>query len=111
MIGVLSALPKLWPIIKNIGLVLDFFQVVKKIFGDVSARPTKMINCEEGKLLIEQTRKLLDSGIIDVPGVDEKEIAGVLLQIEERLVCTIEKSDKSAAALQAAVAMEKKVGV
>ena len=103
----ISILTGIWPIIKNIGLVIDFFKVVKSVFQSVASRDVKIPNCDETKLLIDQLRKLLDSGVIDVPGVDEKEIAGVLGQIEERLVCVVDKAQKDVAKLESAFQKER----
>lgn len=100
MLGFLGALPKLWPILKNVGLVIDTFKIISSVITGISKRDVKMPNCEEAKILLGQVRKLLDSGVIDVPGIDELEVSAVLGQIETRLVCTIDNAEKEIAALE-----------
>lgn len=100
MIGFLKALPSVWPILKNIGLVIDTMRVISGVIKEISKRDVKMPSCDEAKILIGQVRKLLDSGVVDVPGIDEKEVSLVLGQIEDRLVCTIDGANKEIEALK-----------
>jgi hypothetical protein len=83
-----------WGVLKNIGTIMDTFKVISGIIRAIAGRDVKMPSCEEAKMLIKQLRKLLDSGVIDVPGIEEKDVSQVLGQIEERLVCTIDNADK-----------------
>lgn len=100
MFSLLGKLPALWPILKNIGFVIDFFRTMQVVLVDVSKRPTKIPSCEETRLILRSTRELLERGIIDVPGVDELEIAKILGQIEERVVCAVDKTHRDYAKLE-----------
>jgi len=90
-----------WAVLKNIGMIMDTFKVISGIIRAIAGRDVKMPNCEEAKMLIKQLRKLLDSGVIDVPGIEEKDVSQVLGQIEERLVCTIDNAQKEIKKLEA----------
>lgn len=90
-----------WGVLKNIGTIMDTFKVISGIIRAIAGRDVKMPNCDEAKMLIKQLRKLLDSGVIDVPGIEEKEVSAVLGQIEDRLVCTIDNAQKEIKALEA----------
>ncbi len=94
MSAILQFLPAAWTIIKNIGLVIDFVRTVQKVVEGVSKRDQKLPNCEETKLLISSVRGLLDKGVIDLPGVDEAQISHIIGQIEDRVVCSIEKIER-----------------
>ena len=93
-------LPKAWPILKNIGLVWDTFRIVQNILVEISKRDPKIPTKHEVSSLISAGRKLLDSGVIDLPGVDENEISHILAQIEVRLVSATEKIHMDVARLE-----------
>lgn len=76
----------LWIIIKNFGAIYDFFKLLSSILPR-AVKEKKIPDCVEGLKLCQSLRILLQKGIIDVPGVDEKAIVEALLQIEERMSC------------------------
>lgn len=73
-------------VLKNLGLIIDFFKLASKVLP-TAVKEKKLPDCEESFKLIELCRKLLDSGVIDVPGVDEHAIAESLKQIQDRMTC------------------------
>ena len=95
-----ALLPKVWPILKNIGLVWDTFRLVQNILVEISKRDPKIPTAQEVSQVIGAGRKLLDQGVIDIPGVDEHEISLVLAQIEVRLVGATEKMHSDIAKLE-----------
>ena len=101
MIQLLKLLPAAWTIVKNIGLVIDFVRTVQGVIEGISKRDQKLPSCEETKLLISSVRSLLDKGVIDLPGVDEIEISNIIGQIEDRVVCSIEKIERDTLRLKA----------
>lgn len=76
-----------WLILKNVGLIYDTFKLVGKILPQ-AVREKKLPDCAESQVLLKNVIKLLEGGVIDVPQVDEKEIAAALKQIEERMQCS-----------------------
>ncbi len=97
----LGLLPKVWPLLKNIGLVWDTFKLVQDILVEISKRDPKIPTAKEVSSILGAGRKLLDQGIIDIPGVDEHEISLVIAQIEVRLVGATEKMHADIAKLEA----------
>lgn len=75
-----------WTIVKNIGTIIDFFKLAGRVVGE-GIKQKKFPDCEDSVLLIDKTAELLKRGIIDVPGVDEKQIAASLDEIKARIVC------------------------
>lgn len=73
-------------VLKNLGTIVDFFKLASSVLPK-AVRERKIPDCVESVKLIEILRKLLDSGVIDVPGVDEKAISESLKQILDRMVC------------------------
>ena len=75
-------------ILRNIGTIIDFFKIASRVAGE-AIKQKKFPDCTDSVLLLQQTRKLLDSGVIDVPGVDEKQVSESIAQIEARLTCKV----------------------
>lgn len=96
-----ALMPKVWPIIKNIGLVWDTFRLISKVIEEIAKRDVKIPTAQEVSSIIGAGRKLLDQGVIDIPGIDEKEISLVLAQIEVRIVGATEKMHSDVAKLEA----------
>lgn len=78
----------LWALIKNAGAIFSFFNIVSGILKE-SVKGKKLPECENSKQLIKSVRVLLDKGVIDIPDVDEREIAQALLDIENQITCKI----------------------
>lgn len=74
-----------WGILKNLGLVIQFFKSVSSLIGGV-AKEKKMPPADALRDLLDKAEALLDSGAIDIPGVDESAISEALKQIEAELV-------------------------
>lgn len=96
----LSLIPKVWPLLKNIGLIWDVFRIFETVLSEIAKRDPKLPTGAEVSKLIGASRKLLDQGVIDIPGVDEKEISLVLAQIEVRLVSATDKMQVDIAKLE-----------
>ena len=74
----------IWGILKNIGLVISFFKSMSGMIGGV-AKTKEMPTKAELIELLNRAEALLDSGAIDIEGVDEKAISEALKQIETQL--------------------------
>lgn len=73
-----------WAVLRNIGTVISFFKTISKVIGNV-AETKKMPPKELLKELLDGAEALLDSGAIDIPGVDEAAISDSLKQIEAQI--------------------------
>lgn len=73
-----------WAIIRNLGTILGFLKYIKYFVKTVvetkKVPPKHMV-----KQLIDEIQKLLENGVIDIPGVDEKEVSDALQKIEDQL--------------------------
>lgn len=74
-----------WAVIKNIGLIISLFKSVSNLIGGVAANK-EMPPKEQIKEVLDKVENLLDSGAIDIPGVDEVAVSAALKQIEEQLL-------------------------
>lgn len=73
-----------WGILRNLGLVISFFKSFSNMVKGVAVSK-QMPPKESMKELLDRAEALLDSGAIDIPGVDEKAVSEALKQIEEQL--------------------------
>lgn len=80
----------IWAVLKNIGSIIAFFRTFSSLIRSV-AKKKSVPDCNESYLLLEQTRILLEKGVIDIPGVDEAAIGEAIRQIQEQLTCQISK--------------------
>jgi desulfoferrodoxin (superoxide reductase-like protein) len=74
----------IWAILGNIGKVISFFKAVAGLIEGI-AKNKEVPPVEQINDTIEKLAVLLDSGAIDVPNVDEHQIADVLRQIKTQL--------------------------
>lgn len=79
----------------NIGLVIDLFKTIRRTVLGAVASSNKLPSCEDSKDLLSKVRILLEKKVIDVPGIEEDQIAKALREIEDRLVCSIEVSHRN----------------
>jgi len=74
-----------WSVLKNIGLVISLFKSISSLISDVAeTKSAPKQNLVSG--FLKSLEQLLDSGAIDIPGVDEKAVSDALKQIESQLV-------------------------
>lgn len=73
-----------WLVLKNIGVVISFLKATASIIGDIAK--TKQKPSKDSLIdLLDKAEALLDSGAIDIPGVDEATISEALKQIEVQI--------------------------
>lgn len=74
-----------WAVLKNISLFISLGKSLSSLIQ--SAVATKAAPSKEAiKSLLDSVEALLDSGAIDVPGVDEAAVSEALKQIEAGLI-------------------------
>lgn len=78
----------LWKVITNLKTIIAFFNVLKSLILKV-AEGKRLPDCRETHELLAAIRNLLDSGVIDLPGVDEKQVSQGLLEIESQWTCKL----------------------
>lgn len=78
----------LWKVISNLKTIISFFNVLKNLIVKVS-EGKRLPDCQETHELLGAVENLLDSGVIDIPGVDEQKISSALKEIESQWTCKI----------------------
>ncbi len=78
----------LWKVISNLKTIISFFNVLKSLIIKVS-QGKRLPDCQETHELLSAIENLLDSGVIDIPGVDEKQISEALKEIESQWTCKV----------------------
>lgn len=74
----------IWGLLRNAGLIISLFRSLSSMIGGV-AKNKEMPAKAQVKELLDKVEELLDSGAIDIEGVDEKAISEALKQIEAQL--------------------------
>lgn len=82
-----------WSILNNWGTIRIILKNSETVVQGMLARRGTLPTCEETKLLLDSARLLFEKGLIDLPMVDEQNLARVLGNIENNLVCEIEKKE------------------
>jgi hypothetical protein len=75
-------------IMRNLGSIIAFFRTLSAFVSEW-AKTRHAPNCDSFADLIKQARVLMEKGVIDIPGVDEKDIIEALKGIEEQIVCRV----------------------
>lgn len=78
----------IWGFLKNIKKFINFFNILKRLITAM-ASGKRMPECSEAKELFDAVEELLDSGAIDIPGVDEAAISQALKDIEAQWTCKV----------------------
>lgn len=76
-------------VMQNWGLVHESQKVITAVLISV-IKEHRLPHCEETKTVLGIFKKLLDADLVDIPGVNEHEIARMFDEISNQLVCAIE---------------------
>ena len=82
-----------WKALNNFGLIKEIYSVLVPLIS--TAIKEGHLHCDQVKVLLDSLRKILESGLVDLPGVDEQAIASGIAKIEENLVCSIVQQNPS----------------
>lgn len=74
----------LWMILKNLGTIKALIESIGALIGIISKKEKP--NKEQIRLMLDQVEALLRSGAVDVPNVDENQVADILQTIEDQLL-------------------------
>lgn len=76
----------IWKIILNAGTIIGFIRSFTAIAKDL-VKDKRLPVCGESVLVLQNLKKLIDSGVVDIPGVDEKELSLAISNLEAELQC------------------------
>lgn len=89
VLEILTSAKWFWKVLNNWG-------TIRKVLGDVESVVVSMLerkkptpDCNDTKKLVDALQILFDSGLIDLPGVDEHNVARILMNIENNLNCSL----------------------
>lgn len=82
----------IWKIVVNAGLIYRFISFVSSTIGAVMTRPSKLPTCEETKICLDYIEKMLNVGLIDLPGVDESQVAAKIGMMRNNITCSVAAS-------------------
>lgn len=87
----LSGAKWFYAILRNWGVIKKSLVDVEGVIKNMLEKKDTLPSCDDTKKLLDVARVLFESGLIDFPGVEEKDVARVLQNIENNLICEIEK--------------------
>lgn len=97
---ILNGVLKLWSVLRNFkffmrvlqnwSLVHESQKVLTQVLINV-IKEKRLPHCEETKKTFDIFRRLLDADLVDIPGVDEREISKMFDEISSQITCAIEK--------------------
>lgn len=95
VITFLSGAKWFWKILNNWGAIRKIISNVEIVVKAMLSRSDTTPTCDEVKLLLDSAKVLFERELIDLPMVDEKEVARIFGNMENNLVCEIEKKEVS----------------
>lgn len=78
-----------WGIIKHYGVLKENLQAIGNVIKAVMESDRKVPSCEEGQILLRAISNILKTQVIDLPGLDEYELAVSIDEITGTLVCQL----------------------
>ena len=78
----------------NVNLVWQLVSLFKEMIVNAVGAEHRMPSCEDMKKLMDLSSKFVASGIVDLPDVDESEIAKRLNEMKDRVVCSIQVGER-----------------
>ncbi len=72
----------------NGGKLIRFFKTVGPIVSNIVTEHRKPTSCEM-KEFLHATAVIIRSGVVDIPGVDEADVAAAIESIDEEITCSI----------------------
>ena len=79
----------------NIGSIIDLVKLIVLMVKNAVSSEHKLPSQDDIKRLFEIIRKLLESGVIDIPNFDEIKLAESIKQVEDRLAISVEQAESN----------------
>lgn len=86
-----------WALLKNYGVLKENLRVIGEIITKVMQEGRKTPDCDETNRLLKAVSNILKTEVIDLPEIDEYQLAIKIDEINANLVCELKdtKSDKT----------------
>lgn len=79
----------IWKVILNAGAIISFVRSFGAVAKDL-VKDRRLPACGESVLVLKSLKRLIDSGVVDIPGVDEKELSLAISNLEAELECKVQ---------------------
>lgn len=76
----------MWKVILNIGTIIGFIRSFAAVAKDL-VKDKRLPVCGESVQVLSSLKKLIESGVVDIPGVDEKELSLAISNLEAEPQC------------------------
>lgn len=73
--GMISGSGFLWRLVRNYRVLSDSISAIEATLSNMSAQDRKLPNESEIEMLLKAVSNILKTGVIDIPGVDEMNLA------------------------------------
>lgn len=84
--------PLFWRVIRNWHLISEIMNEGKDILKNAVEKGHP--SCEDTQKLFALARKSLESKLIDFPDFDEAQLVSMLYDLENNLICTVNRGEK-----------------
>ena len=88
--GLLTGSSFLWKVIRNYAVLAASFKAIEGVIQNVSQSGRALPNQDESLIIIKAISNILKTGVIDIPGVDEYELAMNLDMVNSNMSLGIE---------------------
>lgn len=88
--GLITGSSFLWKIVRNYAVLSASFKAIEGVIQAVSASGRSLPNQDESLILVKAFSNILKTGVIDIPGVDEYELAMNLDMVNSNMSLGIE---------------------
>lgn len=87
--GLISGSGFLWKLARNYKVLNDACKAIETVLVNVAATDRKLPDMDESQILLSAISNILKTGIIDIPGVDEMQIAIGLDHINKNISLSV----------------------
>lgn len=88
--GLLTGSSFLWKIVRNYAVLAASFKAIEGVIQSVSQSGRSLPNQDESMILLKAISNILKTGVVDIPGVDEYELAMNLDMVNSNMSLGIE---------------------
>lgn len=93
-----AAMPMFWKVLRNFGELKKLTQEIAVVIEESAKKGHP--SCEDTQKIFQIARRALETGIIDIPNFDERQLITALYDLENNLVCTVIRGEKIQSAIK-----------
>lgn len=93
-----ASMPFFWKVLRNFGTIKELMKEISSVVEESAKKGHP--SCEETQKIFAICRRALETGIIDIPNFDERQLITALYDLENNLVCTVIRGENSQAKIK-----------